>query len=148
MRRSSKSFLFPDVNVWIALAWGKHVHHPIAAAWFGSLGEEAQLAFCRITQISFLRLLTTEAVMGSSVLSHAQAWQTYDRWVEDSRIVFLSEPEDLERAFRSQSHLKRPSPKHWADAYLLAFTAVAGLQLVTFDRALRLRNPNAVLLGD
>jgi predicted nucleic acid-binding protein len=38
------------------------------------------------------------------------------------------------------------SPKVWADAYLLAFAAVAGLRLVTFDRALQSRGTDVLVL--
>lgn len=46
--------------------------------------------FCRITQLIFLRLITTEAVMGKDeVLSQRQAWNVYDQWFEDSRDFIL-----------------------------------------------------------
>jgi len=34
----------------------------------------------------------------------------------------------------------------WADAYMLAFTAVAGLKLITFDRALKSRGNDVLVL--
>jgi predicted nucleic acid-binding protein len=73
----------------VALTFQSHFHHDIARAWFESLDpkDEARLCFCRITQLSFLRLITTETVMGKDeVLSQRQAWDVYDRWFEDSRI--------------------------------------------------------------
>ena len=146
MPRSSRSFLFPDVNVWIALTSERHIHHAIAARWFTSLDEDARLCFCRITQLSLLRLLTTDAVMGSEVMTQSQAWQIYDRWLDDPRVAFLDEPVGLEQAFRSHSRRRTPSPKEWADSYLLAFAAVSGLRLVTLDRAFRERARNLLLL--
>jgi toxin-antitoxin system PIN domain toxin len=147
MPRSSSLFLFPDVNVWIALTWQKHIHHLAATGWFGGLREDARLGFCRITQLSFLRLLTTSAVMGSDVRSQADAWGIYDRWLDDPRVVFLDEPAALEQSFRTHSARRDPSPKDWADSYLLAFASVSGLRLVTFDRSFRGRTQNLVLLG-
>lgn len=135
MPRSSRSFLFPDVNVWIALTSDRHLHHAIAARWFVSLDEESRLCFCRFTQLSLLRLLTTPAVMGPEVMTQREAWRIYDRWLDDPRVVFLDEPIGLEQAFRSHSRRARPAPKEWADSYLLAFAAVSGLRLVTFDQA-------------
>jgi predicted nucleic acid-binding protein len=38
------------------------------------------------------------------------------------------------------------SPKVWADAYLLAFAAEAGLKFVTFDRALKSRGVEVLVL--
>ena len=149
MPRYLKSFLFPDVNVWVALTFQGHFHHDIARAWFDSLDakDEARLCFCRITQLSFLRLITTEAVMGKDeVLSQGQAWEVYDRWFEDSRVFFLEEPANLEKAFRGVSRRSRPAAKDWADSYLLAFAEVADLSVVTFDRALKQKDGTVLLL--
>ena len=75
--------------------------------------------------------------MGTDTQSMSQAWNVWDRVCADDRVKFLHEPEDLEREFRLRSRLHSPSPKVWADAYLLAFAAVAGLELVTFDKAIK-----------
>jgi uncharacterized protein len=147
MPRSSRLFLFPDVNVWIALTSDRHIHHPVAVHWFASLGEESRLCFCRMTQLSLLRLLTTEAVMGPEVMNQREAWQIYDRWMEDPRAVFLDEPPGLEQSFRSHWRRGIPAPKEWVDSYLLAFAAVSGLKLVTFDQALRGKAKSLVLLN-
>lgn len=146
MPKSSSLFLFPDVNVWIALTWQKHIHHSVAASWFGGLRDDAHLGFCRITQLSFLRLLTTAAVMGSDVRSQLEAWEMYDQWLDDPRVVFLEEPPALEPTFRAHAERKDASPKDWADSYLSAFAAVSGLRLVTFDKSFRGRLENLVLL--
>ena len=146
MPRSSTLFLFPDVNVWIALSWQKHVHHSIAARWFAGLENDPRLCFCRITQLSFLRLLTTEAVMGPEVKSQAEAWAVYDQWLDDPRVVLLEEPAGLEQALRAHTRLRRFAPKDWADAYLLAFALVSGLRLVTFDQGFRSKISNLELL--
>ena len=61
----------------MALSFQGHVHHDIAPEWFESLDDrdDARLCFCRITQLSLLRLITTEAVMRKhEVLSQRQAW--------------------------------------------------------------------------
>ncbi|MFZ0961051.1 MAG: TA system VapC family ribonuclease toxin [Terriglobia bacterium] len=137
MPASTRSFLFPDVNVWVALTYEGHVHHQIAKSWFESLHPEAQTFFCRITQLGLLRLLTTEAVMGKvEVLTQPEAWNAYDRWFEDRRVSFLPEPSALEPEFRELSRLRRPAPKDWADSYLAAFASASDLTLVTFDQAL------------
>jgi toxin-antitoxin system PIN domain toxin len=148
MPKSSKSFLFPDVNVWVALSFEGHIHHQIARRWFESLAEDdgARLCFCRITQLSLLRLLTTEAVMGEETLSQPEAWSVYDHWLEDSRVLLMEEPANLEHTFRSLLRLPLPAAKVWADSYLLAFAEEADLRLVTFDRALKERSSAAVLL--
>jgi uncharacterized protein len=148
MPKSTKSFLFPDINVWLALTYQRHVHHATANRWFRSLPSDAHLCFCRFTQLGFLRLLTTDAVMGEDqVLSQSHAWRAYDVWSSDGRTLFLDEPATLESRFRVLSQEKRPAPKDWADSYLAAFAAEAGLCLVTFDQALHKKAVGALFLA-
>ena len=61
-------------------------------------------------------------------------------------IASSSFPSGMEREFRSRSQLSSRSPKVWADAYLLAFAAIAGLKLVTFDRALKAHGADVLVL--
>jgi hypothetical protein len=136
---------FLDTNVWIALIWERHSHSERARAWFEQLADE-QFLFCRFTQIAVLRLLTTEKAMGRDARTMAQAWHLWDQLAADDRVAFLPEPEGLEREFRSHSRLLSRSPKVWADAYLMAFAAVAGLKLVTFDRALKASGSFVIVL--
>jgi toxin-antitoxin system PIN domain toxin len=147
MPRSSKSFLFPDVNVWLALTYERHVHHSAAKDWLGGVDPTSRLCFCRFTQISFLRLLNTSAVMGEDgVLSQSRAWDAYDRWIEDGDAILLDEPAALEPSFRAFSQQTRPAPKDWADSYLAAFAAALGLRLVSFDQAFRQRVRESIIL--
>lgn len=147
MPKSTRLSLFPDVNVWTALTYDRHVHHRVATKWFESLGETTRLFFCRLTQLGLLRLLTNEVVMGEEeVMSQAEAWEAYDRWLRDDRVSLLAEPEGLDDAFRAMSRLPHPAPKEWADSYLAAFASAANLTLVTFDRALHKKaNQSAIL---
>ena len=134
-----------DANVWLALLWSRHVHSEKARSWFEQASEE-QFLFCRFTQITVLRLLTTGQIMGKDARSMSEAWSLRDRVWADDRVAFLPEPEDIEKEFRSRSRLSSASPKVWADAYLLAFAYVAGVKLVTFDHALKSRGVNVLLL--
>ena len=133
-----KSFLFPDVNVWLALSHSRHVHHGIALEWFGS-EDDAVFCFCRFTQIGLLRMLTNTQIMGDEVLTQKRAWDVYSRWAEDDRIEFHREPEgpEFDRLFRRYSMRAQPSSKLWAHAYLAAFAKAGGLKLATFDRAFK-----------
>lgn len=136
---------FLDANVWLALLWGRHIHSDRAREWFERSSDERFL-FCRVTQITVLRLLTTAAVMGADVKGMREAWNLWDQVCGDDRIEFLSEPEAIEREFRGLSSLGSASSKVWIDAYLLAFASVAGLKLVTFDRGLRSRGVDMHIL--
>jgi predicted nucleic acid-binding protein len=74
------------------------------------------------------------------------AWKAYDKRLQDERIEFLEEPAELEAKFRALTKSPQASPKEWADSYVLAFAAAAGLRLVSFDRALRQRTGDVLLL--
>jgi len=148
MSASSKSFLFPDINVWVALTYERHVHHVSAREWFARLAPTARLFFCRITQLGLLRLLTSAVVMGpDAAKSQQEAWKAYDRWLGDHRVEFLEEPGGLEAALRALTRSSQVSPKDWADSYLLAFALAADLRLVTFDQALHSRSKDVLLLS-
>ena len=142
------SFLFPDINVWVALSHAGHVHHLVARDWFDSLEPDVRFCFNRFTQLGLLRLLTAEAVMGDEVLDQPEAWAAYDRWQEDDRVAFLEEPVGLEPRFRTLTRLKQAGPKAWADAYLAAFAESSQLTLVTFDRAFRGKTKPLILLEE
>ena len=77
----------------------------------------------------------------------AGAWEVYDRCCADERIAFLPEPEGLEPRLRALAKSHHASPKAWADAYLAAFAATAGLKLVTFDKAFRSRAIGCLVLA-
>ena len=142
------SFLFPDINVWLALTHSGHVHHLVAGDWFESLEADVRFCFCRFTQLGLLRLLTAEAVMGDEVMNQPEAWNVYDRWLQDDRVTCLEEPSGLERRFRSLTRIKQAAPKAWADAYLAAFADASQVTLVTFDRAFRGKVKPVVLLEE
>ncbi len=132
MGRSTKSYL-ADVNVWIALAYGRHVHHDAVRRWFDGLPTESAL-FCRVTQLGFLRLLTTRPVMGADTVSQREAWKLYDQVMLDSRVGFLPEPAELEPALRRLTQSSEPASRVWTDAYLAAVASAAGLAVATLDR--------------
>ncbi len=139
------SLSFPDVNVWLALLMADHVHRPAAVRWWEST-TAPRIAFCRSTQVSVLRVLTTAAAMNGKPLTMSEAWAAYDRLFDDDRVCFIPEPTDLEDEFRELARLTTASPKLWADAYLAAFARGAGATLVTFDHALNRRADDSLLL--
>jgi uncharacterized protein len=75
-----------DLNVWLALVYDGHVHHLAAVSWFGKVQDE-RAAFCRITQIGFLRLLTNRTVMDRFALNQRDAWKCYEQLRLDERVV-------------------------------------------------------------
>lgn len=136
----------PDVNVWIALVAEQSVHHLRAREWFETSRE--QIAFCRITQLGFLRLLTNRHVMQEEVLTPAEAWDTYRRFRLNQRIDFAHEPPGFPEEWRSSTPPSAASPNLWTDAYLAAFADESGFTLVTFDRKLPAQTgKRAMVLG-
>jgi toxin-antitoxin system PIN domain toxin len=125
--------LLPDMNVWLALTFDSHVHHPPAKSWFDALSGEVCL-FCRTTQQGFLRLVTIATVFGPSALTLGGAWQMYDLLQSDPRVSYIDEPAGIEPFWRMYTERQSFSPKVWNDAYLAAFAQAANFQVVTFDR--------------
>ena len=123
----------PDVNVWIALAVIEHEQHLPAVSWFEAT-EGHDLAFCRVTQMGFLRLLTNPHVMNGDPLTPEAAWQRLDLVYRDVSPVFASEPQELEKIWRSVTAVPRGGRNLWTDAYLAAFAQTTGFTLVTFDQ--------------
>lgn len=124
-----------DVNVWVALAFERHVHHSAAKTWYQTSGDVC--CFCRSTQQGFLRLSTNPAAVAELAVSLKQAWLLYDAMLDDPRIAFCDEPAGIEVQWRAYTQRRTFSPKVWADAYLAAFARAASLDLVTFDKGLR-----------
>jgi toxin-antitoxin system PIN domain toxin len=121
-----------DVNVWIALTAARHVHHRTASQWFKGVQDD-RLAFCRITQMGFLRLLTNKHVMQEEVMNPDQAWRAYRVLRSDWRIGYLTEPNELREEWDLFTQSRLTSPNLWTDAYLCAFASAGRLTLVTFD---------------
>jgi toxin-antitoxin system PIN domain toxin len=122
----------PDVNVWIALAAERHTLHRSARHWFGNL-QDQRLAFCRLTQLGFLRLLTNKHAMQEEVMLPGQAWEAYRVLRLDRRIGYVAEPSELPETWQAFTEGALSSPNLWTDAYLCAFAHAARLTLVTFD---------------
>ena len=122
-----------DVNVWLALAFQRHLHHQPATDWFTAAPENS-CCFCRFTQISFLRLATTPQVMASDALTLKVAWLGFDKLYNDPKVVFADEPQGIQPLWRGYSEHLSFSPKVWNDAFLAAFAVTADFDFITFDK--------------
>ncbi len=141
------SSVFPDLNVWIALTIKAHEHHTVAWDWYQSLQPARTLAFCRVTQLGFLRLITTEAVAKHETLNQKGAWAAFDQWIGKGGAVYINEPLGLDIELRELTGQVIPAPKEWSDSYLAAFARAASMEVVTFDRALSRKATRPILLG-
>ena len=121
-----------DVNVLLAIAWPRHMHHGLARNWFLAT-ERRRWASCAVTQLGFIRLssnaqFTADAVTPPAAAGLLQALveRTEHAPVEDRRPLELP-------IFR---HPALVGHRQVTDAYLLDLARVAGLRLATFDRGL------------
>jgi uncharacterized protein len=126
-----------DSNVWLALTVDRHAHHPVAVEWFNEIEERGAVRFCRMTQLSFLRLSTSKVFLQEDALTNAKAIQTYRAFRTDPRVGWANEPARVEAAWLEFARLSSSSPKRWMDGYLAAFARLAGMRLVTFDHGFR-----------
>jgi toxin-antitoxin system PIN domain toxin len=129
-----------DVGVWLAAVWGRHVHHPVAADWFER--EALDIAFCRVTQMGLLRLLSNSAIMGGDAIDRSQAWRTYDQLSADERVLWADEPAQLDAVWRTISARADKSHKLWTDDYLAAFAQASDATLITLDGKVPGRYPS------
>ena len=131
-----------DTNFWLALSLSKHQFHPAAREWFNRQSAPASVLFCRATQQSLLRLLTTETVLrlyAIPPMTNLAAWTMYDELLADRRIAWVAEPDaaGLVSRWKGLGATDAASPKLWMDAYLAAFAMERGEQLVTTDKGFR-----------
>lgn len=143
----TSTYLFPDVNVWLALAHEIHPHHKAVKAWSERLDGESIVCFCRFTQLGLLRLLTNQSAMGGDVLTQLQAWKAFDALLADPGNQMVDEPAGIDRLFRKETSSNAASTRQWADGYIAAFAMAAGMRLVTLDKALAGKVKGSVLLG-
>jgi uncharacterized protein len=133
-----------DVNVWLALSVPDHVHHDRARRyWYEE--SAAELAFCRVTSLAFLRLSTQPAVMGGNPLTVSQAWKAYQALRQLPEVILAREPDGCEARLGTWVNEGAASPRLWTDAYLAAFAVAGGFRFATLDRDFR-RFPDLDLL--
>lgn len=125
-----------DTSIWIALAFGNHPHHAAARAVFEEADAINPAVFCRATQQSFLRQLSSprlQAIYGAITITNAAASQKWEELAAMAQVKFAEEPEGLDSLWRQLAMRNTASPKVWMDAYLAAFAICSGLRLVTLD---------------
>ena len=121
-----------DLNVWLALADADHEYHTRAKKyWETEAGKE--LAFCRVTMLGLLRLLTNRKVMRNNPFSAQEAWQAYRVFLALPEVIFLDESKGTDSQMANWSDTPIFAPHRWTDCYLAALAQVSGARLVTFD---------------
>ena len=80
-------------------------------------------------------------------MTQNEAWLVVDGFLANPTITLIEEPPNFDVLFRRNTSRDEISPKHWADGYLAAFAEGHGITLVTFDKGLAGRVPDAILLA-
>jgi toxin-antitoxin system PIN domain toxin len=120
-----------DVNVWVALVDKRHVHHGLARDYWIQHGT-AQFAFCRITMLGFLRVITSPQAVANPK-TQAEAWTIYQQFQALPNVQFLSEPTGLDAQFQPLTTQAGFPHRLWTDAYLAAFAHAGACRVVSFD---------------
>jgi uncharacterized protein len=121
-----------DASVWIPLGVPDHVHYSRARRYW-DIEAAAELAFCRVTSLAFLRHLTNARILREAALSGEEAWSAFETWLAVPHIVFLPEPAGVNELLSLWSSQFALRGGEWTDAYLAAFALAGGCRLVTFD---------------
>lgn len=125
-----------DTNVWLAAVFGTHPFHAMAQACLSDATPGAPAVFCRSTQQSFLRLVTTPTLLaayGAQGMTNRDALTALDALLALPQVVERDEPPRTAATWRQLAALNTASPKVWMDAYLAAFAICGGLRLMTLD---------------
>ena len=122
----------PDLNLWLALVDVDHVHHPRAYLYWKS--EAARdVAFCRVTMLGLLRLLTNSRVMSGSPFTPSEAWEAYHAFSALPEVCFLEDSLAAERQFELWSRRPDFAPHRWTDAWIASLARSSGARVVSFD---------------
>lgn len=125
-----------DTSVWLAAIFEQHPFHSIARHPLQQATLKQPAVFCRATQQSVLRLISTAVIAktyGEPPLSNRGALMTLDALQTLPQVAWRDEPAGVFGHWRTLAALDSTSPKVWMDAYLAAFAIAGGLRLVTLD---------------
>jgi toxin-antitoxin system PIN domain toxin len=126
-----------DTNVWIAAVFPTHPAHPLAQQHLERASAAEPAFFCRATQQSFLRLVSTPALLkvyGVEQAGNREAIAALQAFEILPQVRVAEEPTGLFSLWLHLGATERPAPKLWMDAYLAAFAISAALPLLTLDR--------------
>jgi toxin-antitoxin system PIN domain toxin len=131
----TQPYILADVNLWLATLLEQHPHHEVSKRWWleDVLPNRGRVAFCRVTQLGVLRLLTNQKVMGPLRKTLLDAWRVYEQLMAQEPIFYANEPDGIDRVLESYCRLGGSSTKFWTDGYLAAFSSAGGFTMVTLD---------------
>ncbi len=130
-----------DTSVWVAAYFEEHEFFLPAKTFLASCSGAEPALFCRASEQSWLRLVTTpllHRLYKVPTMTNADAVAILATWYAQPHIRCLdAEPEDTRELWLELAAIPSASPKVWMDAYLAAFAIRAGLSLATLDADFR-----------
>ena len=138
-----------DTNVWLAAFFPSHPSHAAAQNALEAATSSSPAIFCRSTQQSVLRLMSTPAVLrtyNAAPLTNRDAFAALDALQALRQVRVSSEPPGVFEQWRRLASLDTASPKVWMDAYLAAFAMAGALRFATFDSGFRSFVPRGLSL--
>jgi toxin-antitoxin system PIN domain toxin len=129
-----------DVNVWVAAAFASHPAHRSAQAVLLKATPAAPVLFCRATQQSFLRLVSTPAICRAyqaASITNQDALAALAAFQALPQVDLVDEPIGMEALWWRLAGLSVAAPKRWMDSYLAAFSISSPTRMVTLDQDFR-----------
>ncbi len=129
--------LLIDTCVWVAAAFVHHPAHRLAKSELKSATRRQPALFCRATQQSFLRLITTPSLLRiyqAEGFTNRGAWAQYHLFQSKLAVDDVEEPPGTVALWKRLATRDTAAPKVWMDAYLAAFAITGKLDFVTLDR--------------
>jgi len=137
----------PDINVWLAITIEDHPHHDRAVAYWKN-NRSAQIGFCRMTMLGYVRLLCNKHVMAGNPMTTQEALDAYESLLQKPSIIFLREPVNIDPILAELVRDNHLNPNIWSDTYIAAFAIAAKLRVVSFDSDFKqFSNLNALILS-
>lgn len=136
-----------DSNCWLAIAFDRHGSHTAAVEAIDGTTAEFPACFCRATEQSIVRLLSTTAIQAmyeSPVITNEGAIRLLNEWHSEPNVAFVDEPAGTRDLWLRLANRNTASPKLWMDAYLAAFAISEKLRFVTNDKAFRQFEPQGL----
>lgn len=122
----------PDLNLWLALIDPDHAHHASARRYWEHEAA-AEIAFCRVTMLGLLRLLTNSRVMHGAPFTPAEAWDAYRAFAVLPEVCFVEDSLAAEKHFELRSRAPDFSAPRLTYAWIAALASSASARVVSFD---------------
>jgi toxin-antitoxin system PIN domain toxin len=119
--------------VFVALTVDAHPAHQVTRDWLQRLLVGDTVGFCRMSEMSFLRLVTQKIADSYAPITNGEAVEKLEQWKRLAFVEVCSEPEKLEAEWLRLATVGKAAPKRWMDAYLAAFALQSRMRLVTLD---------------